>query len=54
MNQTICILQDKFIGTFRTTYGHNLWSQEYPPCVRKALSGTFLTNKFHEKHISVV
>ena len=44
--QIVCILKDKSIGVLKITYGHHPWGQERPPCIRKALSGTFLINYF--------
>ena len=37
MHQIVCILKDKSIGVIKITYGH------HPPCIRKAISGTFLS-----------
>ena len=36
IHQIVCILKEKSIGGLKITYGH------YPPCIRKAISGTFL------------
>ena len=38
----------------KITYGHHHWGKEYPPCIRKAISGTFLINFFLDIYISVV
>ena len=45
---------DKSIGVLKITYGHHPWGQERPPCIRKALSGTFKINYFLDTYISVV
>ena len=37
IHQIVCILKDKSIGVLKITYGH------HPPCIRKAISGTFLS-----------
>ena len=36
-NQIVCILKEKSIGVLKIAYGH------HPPCIRKAISGTFLS-----------
>jgi len=38
----------------KITYGHHHWGKEYPPCIWKAISGTFLINFFLDIYISVV
>ena len=35
--QIVCILNDKSISVLKITYGH------HPPCIRRAISGTFLS-----------
>ena len=42
VHQVLSILQDKSINALKITYGHHPWSPGRPPCIRKALSGTFL------------
>ena len=37
IHQIVCISKDKSIGVLKITYGH------HPPCIRKAISGTFLS-----------
>ena len=35
-------------------FGYHPWGKEYPPCIRKDISGTFLINFFLDIYISVV
>ena len=52
--QFVCTLWDKSNGVIKITYGHHPWGKEYPPCIRKTISGTFLINFFLDIYISVV
>ena len=38
----------------KITYGYHPWGKEYPPYIRKDISGTFLINFFLDIYISVV
>ena len=44
----------KSICVLKNTYGHHPLGQKHPPCIMKALSGTFLIPYFLDLHISVV
>ena len=51
IHQIISILQDFSIGALKINFGHHNWSQECPPCIRKASSGTiffFLKNSIQK------
>ena len=54
IHQIIRILQDKSMGSLKITYGYHPWSQECPPTIKKALSGTFIILYFLEIQIGVV
>ena len=50
----VCIFKDSSIGALKITYGHHLWSQESPSCVRKGISGTFLIRQSFDIHKDIL